>query len=323
MRVALRIPDTIQTWEDGELERISGLLEGSSVQLVQRDEDADRVVLLESNLFKSQHHIKQLRAMPQMDLSPWKLVCVNYEDTPAGFLPGAYSSLERFRFDRRMHISWPHLRMPNEYIGQYTNSPIEPSLLFSFSGSLSHKMRQELFDRYSAPHPDYLVRHIKRWYNHNEAEKRSYVEEILSSRFVLCPRGIASYSHRILETLALGRVPVVIADDWVPFSIPEQNYYVRIAQKDIQNIPAILGELDYEQLRQNAKAVYQKYFAGSVAYPKLIEALFSIPMANVFSRDFFESRWKSFSFYRLNGWGVEQRIGRRLKKAAKRVFKIS
>ena len=54
---------------------------------------------------------------------------------------------------------------------------------------------------------------IKRWYDHDDNQKQSYVRYIARSKFVLCPRGIASYSRRIVETLALVRVPVVIADD--------------------------------------------------------------------------------------------------------------
>lgn len=56
-----------------------------------------------------------------------------------------------------------------------------------------------------------------------EAEKRANIRynEILSdSVFSLCPEGAGPNSLRLWESMAVGSVPVVIADNWLPPSIP-------------------------------------------------------------------------------------------------------
>ena len=206
--------------------------------------DADLVVLVESCSFKTQKNIKDLEAILYLNEGNKRLCSLNYEDSPPGFLPGLYSSLEAFKFDPAIHISWPHLVLPNEKI---TTSPVNaaqniPAWLFTFSGSCSNPVRRKIFNHYKNHSDKYKVQEVKKWYNHDEHEKQLYIDDIRGSKFVLCPKGIASYSHRITETLALGKVPVVIADDWVPFSIPEQDYYVRVKEKDVFDLVPILEE---------------------------------------------------------------------------------
>ena len=48
-----------------------------------------------------------------------------------------------------------------------------------------------------------------------EVRRRRFAETMFRSKFVLCPRGHGTSSIRLFETLAAGRVPVVISDDWV------------------------------------------------------------------------------------------------------------
>src|SRR3989344_2280747 len=43
-----------------------------------------------------------------------------------------------------------------------------------------------------------------------EAARAEFVESIKNSDFVLTPKGDGNYSNRFLETLSLGRVPVLI-----------------------------------------------------------------------------------------------------------------
>ena len=40
-----------------------------------------------------------------------------------------------------------------------------------------------------------------------------YVEHLFASEYVLCVRGAGNFSHRLYETLAVGRIPVIVDTD--------------------------------------------------------------------------------------------------------------
>ena len=52
-------------------------------------------------------------------------------------------------------------------------------------------------------------------------DESSYGMELLRSRFALVPRGYGLHSHRLLEAMSAGSIPVLVADDYVlPFENP-------------------------------------------------------------------------------------------------------
>lgn len=326
MKVALIEPPIILDWEKGNKERISCLVnknvEINRFDLVGNVEEADLIVLLESCTFKTQKDIKYFESLQHFNKSSKRLCTLNYEDAPPGFLPGLYSSLERFKYDPAIHLSWPHLVLPNEKINGSLPVPEHSvRMLFTFSGSCSHPIRRRLFESYKSSSTLYKVCEVKKWYDHNEGEKQSYIDDIRESKFVLCPRGIASYSHRIIETLALGKVPVIIADDWVPFSIPERDYFVKVAEKDISNIIPILEqkEDEYEKLKDQATSIYSKYFDPRLCYSVALNQLTDFyDRLLAISPDYFRHRWRSRKFWKTNKWCIEDRIIRKLKKLLKR-----
>lgn len=323
MKIALIQPAEVLEWERGEIDRITGLLQADrgslGFELVSAADKADLVVLLESCTFKTQHDIPMYKALIGAHRAD-RLYCINYEDGPPGFLPGLYSSLESFRFDSKLHLSWPHLRLPNA--GAETEPVAVPAaerpFLFTFSGACSHPLRRIVFDAFETSPGRHKVREIKRWYDHSAAEKQAYVDDIVNTKFVLCPRGIASYSHRILETMALGRVPVVIADDWVPFSIPESDYLLRVPEREVGDLGRILeaAEGRYEALCQRVREVYQAYYTPTVRYPVALRHLLALKQRSLgkFDEACLLARWNSRSLWRNNGWSLDQRIGRKLRK---------
>ena len=324
MKIALIQPREVMDWERGELARIRTQVNTNSHRneftLTPTPNEADLIVLLESCSFKTWHDIREYEALASLP-SRASVCCINYEDVPPGFLPGLYSSLEATRFDPAMHVSWPHLRLPNEKAECAPPAPLaaEPSLLFTFSGSCSHPLRRRLFNRFSgSPTKEHKVVEVRKWYNHDEAEKTAFVADIVNSRFVLCPRGIASYSHRIIETMALGRVPVIIADHWVPFGIPENEYYLRIPERDVAHVDVILREQAdrYPQLHRNVIAVYAKYFARETRYSVALNRLAVLFRDKLVDHDLglLRARWHSRAFWKSNGWCLEDRLVRRVRK---------
>lgn len=318
--------NVIHDWEKGNKERISNLvntnLKLNRFKLVNNEADADLIVLLESCIFKTQKHIKDFENILYLNKGNKRLCTLNYEDSPPGFLPGLYSSLEVFKFDPAIHISWPHLVIHNEYIDEARlDEQSQTTTLFTFSGACSSPIRRKIFDLYKNHSHKYKIKEVKKWYNHDESEKKSYIEDIRQSKFVLCPKGIASYSHRILETLALGKVPVIIADDWVPFSIPEKEYFVKVKENSVPSLIQILEqkENEYEKLRINAISVYNKYFdprlCYSVAFNQLTD-LYTNQLLKI-TPGYIRNRWNSRKFWKNNRWCIEDRVLRKIDKMLK------
>lgn len=327
INIALIQPEAIRGWEKGNGERICTLVNKNAglnkFELVKETIDADLIVLLDSCIFKTQRNIRDFENLLHLNKGNKRLCTLNYEDSPPGFLPGLYSSLEAFKFDPAIHISWPHLVLPNEQIHAVNPGEELPvTMLFTFSGSCSNPVRRDIFNLYARHSGKYKVKEVNKWYNHDESEKRTYIDDIRQSKFVLCPKGIASYSHRITETLALGRVPVVIADDWVPFSIPEKDYFVSIKESDLGNLAQILEqkEKEYEELKTNAITVYKKYFdpefCYSIALNQLAE-LYTRQLLHIDS-DYIRHRWNSRKFWKNNRWCIEDRVIRKINKMIKR-----
>ena len=71
--------------------------------------------------------------------------------------------------------------------------------------------------------------------------------EMRRARFCLCPRGIAPTTRRLFESVALGCVPVLLADDLhVPFEdvVAVDDFVVRVKEKCAPWLPQILDEID-------------------------------------------------------------------------------
>jgi len=323
-KLALIQPAALQAWERGEVVRVRACVAaergGLAFEWTDSTAEADLVVLLESCSFKTRHDIPAYRAL-LAEHGATRLVCLNYEDAPPGFLPGLYSSLESFRFDDAMHRSWPHLRMPNALAdeGPMAFPSGGPDLLFSFAGACSHPLRRKLFDAFEGHAGRHHVVEIKRWYNHDASEKQAYVRDISRSQFVLCPRGIASYSHRIVETMALGRIPVVIADDWVPFSIPEEGYFLRVPERAIGDLEPIIdaAAASYDALVGKTRSVYARWFSPEVRYRVALNRLCELHTDSTERLNDAElsGRWASAKFWRSNQWAFDQRVIRRLRQA--------
>jgi hypothetical protein len=83
--------------------------------------------------------------------------------------------------------------------------------LVSFSGKVhTHPIRQAMVDCFTNLSNSYIYA--------GHLDINSYVEKILESLVVLCPRGNGGNSFRFYETMQLGRVPFLIGDlDTRPF----------------------------------------------------------------------------------------------------------
>ncbi|XBH88411.1 hypothetical protein VPH35_075698 [Triticum aestivum] len=100
----------------------------------------------------------------------------------------------------------------------------------------SKKVRTELLQRYGRNSKFYLKR--KRY--------DDYRSEMARSLFCLCPLGWAPWSPRLVESVLLGCVPVIIADDIrLPFPsvLRWQDISLQVAEKDVASLETVLDHV--------------------------------------------------------------------------------
>jgi hypothetical protein len=104
--------------------------------------------------------------------------------------------------------------------------------------------------------------------------RRRFAEATRSSKFVLCPRGISVSSIRVFETMSMGRVPVILSDDWVPPPGPAwEKFSLRVRESDWADIPRILEEREREAVAMGnlARAEWLDWFSEEAAFHRVIE----------------------------------------------------
>ena len=314
-------------WEINALSNIRAEFQSSSCihyhELAESADTADLIIFIESLTFKSRSHIHNLCKEPLLQKHANKLLTYCFQDGSCGFLDGIYVCTEKKTFIQGSHKSWPAVWPYNELIDSVTDAEIEQAPaphLCSFKGNLSSPLRRQIADYYQAKANSRLVINLTgQWYNHLKEEKRSYIDEILQSRFVLCPKGICSYTHRFFETLALGRVPVLLADDWIPpENLDMDSVAIRVRERDFADLEEIIRskEGDAIEMGLNGRRYWKSYFSKEVRLKALIDVALSCleQREQTPTLEDYVKRWSSFSFSWANGWTPMQRAGKRIQK---------
>jgi hypothetical protein len=162
----------------------------------------------------------------------------------------------------------------NPYIAGYqaAAAAVEPSRLGVFNGAASHPVRSRLL----ALAPAFARAGIRVTetptckFNADPAnpalrpDQVSYISSILDAKFSLCPRGTGTGSFRLQESLALGRAPVIISDDWVPVRGPDfDSCALFVREAKIAQLPALLAAHAprWREMGRAAREVWAEYFA--------------------------------------------------------------
>lgn len=298
-----------EPWESGFVETAKRELSaaGSLHEVVERPERADMILVMESNMDKTVQDISRYERDPLVRRYADRLFTINYEPTPAGFLPGLYTGLTPVSRDPNRHRGWSYLIPP--LASQLLRAPdsVEPTLLFSFRGARSHPTRERLLDyRFQCGHP-FRITHIDRWFNHTKEEMESYVQEILASHFVLCPRGLSPSSHRCYEVMSLGRCPVIISDDWIaPRTVDWDTCSVRVRESDVDRLPEILASRlpEAKVMGAAARAAWQRWFGLEKRFEHAVEELLDLQRSRPADHDegIARKHWRSPEFYTANHW---------------------
>lgn len=209
-----------------------------------------------------------------------KVMVYDERDKPWLSYPGVYVSVPRRQFDPLRQRAWGYLRVENEFSRAEPIS--EPDLLFSFVGSPTAPCRTPLF---GLRHPDAVVEEVRGFLFWDEtspdyeARRQRFREILQRSRFVLCPRGHGTSSFRLYETMAAGRVPVIISDAWVAPEGPHWgSFSLRVKESETAALPRLLEERasEWTELSQAARAAYDDYFGDRVVFHRVAEALAGI-----------------------------------------------
>lgn len=307
-----------QAWEgDSYIARITFLLSFSRRHSLADDpESADAILFLESNYTKSINDLGVFRGNPLLRRWSHKAYTLNYASTPVPFLPGLYVSLPASQQDTKWTAAIPYpWPSPNPLMAGFKTTIANPRQCATFRGSLSHPVRKELLNLFDHEEQLGSFHHVDRWFDHSGEEYLSYLNDIVDSRFVLCPRGLATSTYRLYEALRLARVPVIISDEWVaPEGIDWLACSIRLAEDRLIDLPALIRScLDrWPVMCQAALGVWNSSFDDSVLADYLFDRLEVLMwMKRPFvDWNFLEQRWHSSSFRRLNKWDALSRMRR-------------
>lgn len=209
---------------------------------------ADAIVFIENTQFDD---ILFSRLMGHELLSEFPDKCFMYNemDRPWDVLPGLYTCMTKGHILPNRHRPFAYLSTPNQLVRNVFHESFENRWLYSFMGAMSHNCRRSLMRLQHER--GYLedTSHFNVW-NATESEMqqraRDYARVLGESQFVLCPRGIGTSSIRLYETLEAGRVPVIIADNWVPPPETDWSFAIQVHEKRISSIPKLLEAMANE-----------------------------------------------------------------------------
>ena len=167
------------------------------------------------------------------------------------------------------------------------NNPLTMNRLFlySFQGAYNHNwyltnIRKRIFEM---KHPDNCyVNHIGNWHFDNVVYNKSqnneytlnetdtdrdrtmkYNQLLLNSRYSLCPSGSGPNSIRFWESLAVGSIPVLLADTLeLPVHELWDKSIIRIPENKLEELPNILSNISDEkenEMRKNCVELYEYY----------------------------------------------------------------
>lgn len=113
--------------------------------------------------------------------------------------------------------------------------------------------------------------------------RREFVENLLSSDYGLCIRGDANASVRLFETLALGRIPIILDTECVfPFAniVDYTSFSLIVDFRAIKRLPQIIADfhkgLSDEQfiaMQKKARAAYLQYFRVDALMPHILREI--------------------------------------------------
>lgn len=100
-----------------------------------------------------------------------------------------------------------------------------------------------------------------------------YCDELADTVLSLCPRGFGTSSYRLYESMAWGCVPVIISDDFLPPSGPDDwsRFTIRVPEDALDTLPGLLDAAGprLQEMSLEARAAWVRHFS-----PEALKARF-------------------------------------------------
>ncbi|MCF7785942.1 MAG: glycosyltransferase family 47 protein [Prosthecobacter sp.] len=168
----------------------------------------------------------------------------------------------------------------------------ERTYLFSFVGDpQTHPVRKRLLN---LSHPEALLKTATGSSATFMADverkpfQKDYLQTILDSDFVLCPRGLGPTSMRLFEVMQLGRAPVIISDEWLPVSgIPWEDFALFVTESEVGQISRLLEQNRDRAVAmgKRAREVWLEHFSPQRAVEDLLERALELTWIRVTARE--------------------------------------
>lgn len=216
-----------------------------------------------------------------------KSILYHDADLSITFMKTLSPSIEKWQYNPSFHRPAHYIARlcENDTINQFKNNveAIPRNFLYSFIGSRNHPSRDAIFN---IKHPDDVIitdTTGKKAWELTAKEKSDYEKEylnsIIESYFVLCPRGFGPSTYRLFEVMQMGRCPVIISDEWVrPMNIDWESFAIFVAEKDISNLPSILLQRKEEskEMGRKARIVWLQHFSPEASFNEILDNAFNL-----------------------------------------------
>lgn len=135
----------------------------------------------------------------------------------------------------------------------FNNRNTIKNIFCSFNGSLTHSVRNKMYE--NLKDNKNFIFDIPNWtINVTDLNQHKYFKNLVSSKFVLAPRGYGRTSFRLYEALEAGAIPVYIWDDYefLPYKneISWDKLIVSININEIQDLERILLEITDSKIQE-------------------------------------------------------------------------
>jgi Exostosin family len=243
------------------------------------DPDQADIILFVENHAHGDPYCLSVRHHPVYRRFPEKCFVYHDDDNAVAVLRGIYPSIRKrdYLADRCRSAGYIARIARNDAI-RYDPTWRTRRWLYSFFGEANSAVRFALF---AGTHPDGLIRDttgLRMWQMEPGAARdlftTEYAKAMLDSQFILCPAGFGPSTFRLFEAMEVGRVPVILSDEWVPPIGPRwEEFSVRVPEWRVGEISAILSNYSdrYEIMGRLGRRAWEQWFAKPVCFHRLIE----------------------------------------------------
>ncbi len=232
--------------------------------------EAADLVLFVDNHMNPDWRVRAMLEHPLLKQFPEKCMVYDERDHPWSVLPGVYVSMPAKYFDTGSQRAWCYYTLSEKTA---IPSGAKPDLLYSFIGtpgprtSKGNKSRMGIL---SLRDGRALIEDSSGFIFYDDqgdaashaTRQRRFADAIGRSKFVLCPRGNGTSSIRMYEVMRSGRVPIIIADQWVaPIGPDWKKCSLHVPEIEVAGLPELLRKVEsnWEEMAESAKIEYEKW----------------------------------------------------------------